>query len=83
MGSEAIEQKIRRFLVNDLDVRNQVLDIDDPLLTTALVDSAGLVRLAALFEEEVGIEIPDRDVTVANFETIARILAYLKSRTGD
>jgi acyl carrier protein len=47
------------------------------LLASGLVDSAGLVRLAALLERETGRVIPDKDLVAENFDTIERIEDYL------
>lgn len=75
-----IEMKIRALLETELGVENQSLGRDSGLVTTGLVDSAGLVRLAALLETETGILIPDRDIHAENFDTLARIEAYLRGK---
>lgn len=60
--------------------------IDTPLTATTslvssgLVDSVGLMRLAAFLEDETGIEIPDQDLTAEQFDTLERIEAYLLRR---
>jgi acyl carrier protein len=73
---------LRNFLSDELGVEDHDLTLDTPLVTTGLVDSAGLVRLAALIEDATGIVIPDRDINAENFDTLARILAYLRRRGG-
>ena len=47
-----------------------------------LLDSVGLVRLAAFVETQLGVEIPDRDVTVEHFDSLAAIEAYVARRAG-
>ena len=50
------------------------------LVTTGILDSAGLVRLAALLERRLRIRIPDGDINAENFDTIRRIQTYVKHR---
>ncbi len=72
-----LEKKIRDFLRAELGIREQEIAAGDLLVTSGLVDSAGLVRLAAVLERETGLLIPDRDLTVDHFDSIERILAYV------
>jgi acyl carrier protein len=71
-----LETRIVQFLAAELGVREAVAR-DTSLLASGLVDSAGLVRLAALLERETGRVIPDKDIVAENFETIERIEEYL------
>jgi acyl carrier protein len=75
--SAALEAKLRAFLCSELGVTDDALRADTPLVSSGLVDSAGLVRLAALLERETGRIIPDKDLTADHFDSIAQILAYL------
>jgi len=75
--SAALEAKLRAFLRSELGVTDDALRADTPLVSSGLVDSAGLVRLAALLERETGRIIPDKDLTADHFDSIAQILAYL------
>jgi acyl carrier protein len=74
-----LEQRLRGFLRDELGV-DEDLSPDDSLITSGRVDSAGLVRLAALLERQTGLIIPDRDLTPEHFDTIARIVAYVGTR---
>jgi acyl carrier protein len=78
---DGLAARIREFLRGELGVEQQV-DADTPLMSSGLVDSAGVVRLAALLETATGLVIPDRDVTPANFDSLARITSYLQRRTA-
>jgi acyl carrier protein len=72
-----LESRIRRCLRDDIGVDDGGLAVDASLITSGLVDSAGLVRLAAVLERDTGLLIPDRDLTPEHFDSIARILAYV------
>lgn len=69
--------RLLAFLRDDLGVEAAALDTDTPLVSDGLVDSAGLMRLAAFVEDATGITIPDQDVTGTHFDTVRRILAYV------
>ena len=55
---------------------------DTALMTSGLLDSVALIRLAALLERETGLSIPDRDVTAEHFDTLLLMQAYVTARTS-
>ena len=79
MTRAELESHIRRFLRDEIGVGDHQPVADESLLTSGLVDSAGLVRLAALLERETGLIIPDRDLTPEHFDSIAKIVAYIEA----
>jgi acyl carrier protein len=78
-GAAGLEERLRAFLRADLRVGGTIA-ADTPLVSSGRIDSVGLVRLAAQVEKATGLRIPDRDVTVAHFDTLARIGAYVERR---
>lgn len=76
---DALDARLRGFLTEELRVQEAIAP-DTALVTSGRVDSVGLVRLAAVIERTTGIRIPDRDVTAAHFDTLARIRAYVAAR---
>jgi len=77
-----LRAQVLRFLTGELKVPGADLHPDAPLVTTGLLDSVALVRLAAFLERRLGIHIPDRDITVEHFESIRCIEAYVERRRG-
>lgn len=55
---------------------------DQRLLDSGLVDSVGVLRLAAFIEEKFGFLIQDEDLVPENFETADAIAAFVRSRTA-
>lgn len=55
---------------------------DDDLLTSGLLDSLGIMRLVWFIEQEFVVEVPAEDVTIENFQTVSKIVAYLERRSG-
>lgn len=77
-----LPSRIREFICSELGVDDEDVTLDAPLVTSGIIDSVGIVRLAAFVERETGITIPDRDVDIDHFDTIRRIQAYLTRRTA-
>ena len=65
--------------VKPLKNQNYPLQYEEPLVTGGLIDSFSLVHIAVFIENEIGVQIPDTDLTVETMDTIddmtARIIA--------
>jgi acyl carrier protein len=57
--------------------------IDEPLYTSNLIDSMGTVDLAMMLEDEFSIKIDTRDIIESNFDSISKLVNYIKSRIGE
>jgi acyl carrier protein len=53
---------------------------DDDLLATAVIDSLGILQLVMFVEQRFAVQIPDEDVLVENFRSIAALSDYLDKR---
>ena len=73
--------RILAFLADDLSVEDE-LTMDTPLVSNGLVDSVGLMRLAAFVERATGATIPDQDVNVGHFDTVRQIVSYVSTLAG-
>ncbi len=80
MEAEALECEIRAFLEEKLGISG--VDRNQELISSGLVDSGNLVRLATQIERVAGIRIPDRDIDADHFDSLAMIVDYvaLKAR---
>ncbi len=79
MDAAAIEASIRVFLADELRIDLAPLDRDSELVSTGIVDSMDLVRLATHLERCFDVTIPDAEIDVGRFGTIARIVAYVET----
>ena len=57
--------------------------VDEPLYTSNLIDSMGTVDLAMMLEDEFDIKIDTRDIIESNFDSISKLVNYIKSRIGE
>jgi len=76
-----MEQFLTNYIEAELrEVGEDVdLETDDDLVLIGF-DSVAYVRLVAHLKQEFGVRVPDSDVTVENFGTVAAIARYLESR---
>ncbi len=56
------------------------VDADTDLLLTELVDSLGVVRIVTWLEQRLETEIDPGDVVIENFQTVGKMLTYLRDR---
>ncbi|MBL9060753.1 MAG: acyl carrier protein [Mangrovicoccus sp.] len=64
------------FLEAELGVDLSDVANGDPLFSTGIVDSFALVTLMMYLEQQGGFRINPGDVTLDNFDTIDRIVAF-------
>ena len=61
MASEAVEEKVRQIIVDELGVEESEVTPNARFIDDLGADSLDTVELVMRFEEEFGIEIPDED----------------------
>jgi acyl carrier protein len=77
MDATELEAEIFRYLEKKLRVKASDLSREAPLISSGLVDSGNLVRLATHLERLTGVSIPDRDIDADHFDSIEMILGYI------
>jgi acyl carrier protein len=73
----AIEGRVLGFLQRELLEPGATIGRDDDLLSGAVIDSIGVLRLATFVGEEFGIVIQPADFVVENFRSVAVIAGYV------
>ncbi len=61
----------------------RVIDADQPLISSGLIDSFSLVDLALLVEDDFGVRIEDTELNAETFDTLnqlARLIAQRKEK---
>ena len=80
MSDERVRLLTQFVETNLLADQGQQLAPDAKLLGDGLVDSMGLVLLAAFVEERFGVRLDDADLREGGVDTIAEIAALIESR---
>jgi acyl carrier protein len=78
----SIESEIERFVLNELLYGGgpSELAIDEPLISSGLLDSMDLLRLIAYLEEHYGVAVEEGDLIPENFETLHFIGSYVERK---
>lgn len=77
----AILAEIRTFVGTWFrDGREDGLDPATPLVTSGIVDSAGVVEVVEFLERKWGVRIADADISLRNFDTLQGLAELVASR---
>ena len=74
-----LKQYVSEQLLSD---RGNPIHEDDDLLENG-IDSVGMMSLVLFIEEEWQVAVPPEDVILDNFQSIAAIESYLRSRVAE
>ncbi len=78
MTRDDILAEIRSYIgVEFLSSRAEALGEGDPLVTSGLIDSAGVLEVVTWLEQRFEIRIDDLDVGMDNFNTLADLTAMV------
>ncbi len=78
MDDKTVREKLRTFITRDL-IREPEYRLTDTegIITGGLIDSFALAELAVFVERELGVYIPDADLTVAKMDTLDQMVAHV------
>lgn len=76
MDEAALRERLRRYIVRDL-IRDESYPLadDEGIITGGLLDSFALAAFAVYVEEELGVYIPDPDLSVEKMNTLNQMVA--------
>jgi len=82
MDVQEMRDRLRDFVRSELLRKpSYPLAADEPLITGGLIDSFALAQVGVFVENTFGVYLPDTDLTVANMDTIERMVTcILKAR---
>lgn len=82
--TDTIRNAVKAFVVENFlfgDANHTVAD-DDSLIENGVIDSTGVLELVVFIEERYGITVADADIIPANLDSLARITAFIASKTA-
>lgn len=71
------------FICEDAGLERDEITDDTLLFSDGFIDSFTMTSLIAFIEEETGITIEQSAVTLENFDTVSRIMAFVEGQLGD
>ena len=73
--------RVREFVVEQLAIDPELVDIDSDLMKDLEADSLDAVEIIMAIEEDFNIEIPDADAE--KFRTVRDLVEYVEARIGE
>ena len=78
---QALYTVLTKFITQQiLKQPKRVIDPDEALLSSGLIDSFSLVDLAVFIEESLGVHIDDTELNAATFDTLEQLGSLVQSR---
>ncbi len=75
------ETQLREYLAtNCLHMPSDAIPLDQPLISTGLVDSFHLVDLAMFIESNLGVRLDDTELNASTFDTLAQLTEFVERR---
>ncbi len=78
----SVEEQIRQFLAENFLFTDHTSQLDDDvsLLEEGIVDSTGVLELVGFVEETFGLQVDDDEIIPDNFDSIARLTKFVRSK---
>ena len=80
--AQEVERRIMAFMQRELLSPDVIVNRDDDLLSGDILDSIGVMRLAAFVEEEFKINMQSADLLIENFQNVVVLAQYVLRATG-
>lgn len=80
MDRKEIEEKVREFLIEDLEVEEDVISPDAKLKDDLGIDSLDFVDIVVIVERKFGFKIKPEEM--AGVDTLSRFCDYIESKIG-
>jgi acyl carrier protein len=81
---ENIKEELRNYILAEFlpgEIASNLKD-DTPLRTSGILDSVATLKTVTFVEERYGIEVEAHEASIANFDSIDAIAAFVKGKKG-
>lgn len=72
--ADQVQDHIRKNFLYD---EKKILDAEESLLHSGVVDSTGILELIAFLEEKFSLKFEDHELIAANFDSVAKISSFI------
>jgi acyl carrier protein len=76
-----IQQKLLDFITSNFMVEEDEIDLDESMVDAGIIDSFGLIEIAAFIEKEYDMKIGEEHMIRANFGSVHKIVDFIKRET--
>ncbi|MEB2334762.1 MAG: acyl carrier protein [Anaerolineaceae bacterium] len=74
---EVLEKQIASQILKQ---PNRKIAVDEPLISSGLIDSFSLMDVALYVEDAFGVRIEDTELNAETFDTLAQLASLIESR---
>jgi acyl carrier protein len=83
LSEEAVTAALRQFVAQWFrGGRQEGLEAETPLVTSGIIDSAGVIEVVEFLEGRYGVRIGDEDISLANCDTMRGWARMVLERGG-
>lgn len=84
MDNHQIEPPIREFIANNLLYSREGFTYADDasLLREGIIDSLGVVEIVTFLQTRFGVKVEQADVRPENFDSVAKLAAFVRRKQG-
>jgi len=79
-----VSEQIKHYILTDIasDLNITLLEDDEPLLESGIIDSLGVLKILAFLEESLGLDLSSDQVKMENFKSIRTIREMVDRQKG-
>jgi acyl carrier protein len=81
-GTASAESVIREYITREVVARPGLppVENDTKLIESGILDSLSVLNLVLFLEKKFGVKVAPEDIVQENFETVERIIKYLRDK---
>jgi acyl carrier protein len=79
--TDRIPSEIEKYIATQiLKQPNRKIAVDEPLISSGLIDSFSLMDLALFVEDTFGVRIEDTELNANTFDNLTQLVSLIESR---
>jgi acyl carrier protein len=82
VDTDNVSFKLRDFIARNFLFTDKGFEYPDTasFLEEGIIDSLGIIELVSFVEKEFGISVADHELLPTNFDSVARLSAYIQTK---
>lgn len=75
-------ESLTQYISGELGLEEQEFEDDTLLFSSGVLDSFSMISIISYIEKQAGIRVGATEVTLNNFDSVSRMMAYVQRKTG-
>jgi len=81
LNKTEIQKKLIEFLCHQFMVEEEDIDLNESLVDTGIIDSMGLIEIAAYIENEYSFKVTEEMMNRVNFGSVYKIVDFITNQS--